>query len=101
MPERPGGAPFVNALPASVIERYEREHPEQHTAAQEPEKAVCRGTGYLPRSVGELLPDGRRTGLCIWCEQFHPMDEVIPPSKPEWPREFRLAEHQESPPTQR
>lgn len=54
---------------------------------------ICDGTGYLPRSMGETLPDGTRTGLCISCMQFHPMREVIPPSKPEWPREFRLAEH--------
>jgi hypothetical protein len=39
MPERPGGAPFINGLPASVIERYEREHPEeQRTATKEPEE---------------------------------------------------------------
>lgn len=35
MTQRPGGAPFMNRLPQSVIDRYEAEHPEQRTAAKE------------------------------------------------------------------
>jgi hypothetical protein len=44
--------------------------------------------------MGEQLPDGTVTGLCISCQKFRPMYEVIPPSKLEWPREFRLAAHE-------
>jgi len=53
----------------------------------------CDGTGYLPRSMGWKLPDGTYTGMCISCQEFHPMTEVIPPSKPTYRREFRLAPH--------
>lgn len=53
----------------------------------------CTGTDHLPRSMGERLADGTYTGLCISCQEFRPMYEVVPPSKPEWPREFRLADH--------
>jgi hypothetical protein len=28
---RPGGAPFMNGLPQSVLDRFEAEHPEQHS----------------------------------------------------------------------
>jgi hypothetical protein len=56
--------------------------------------ATCDGTGCLPRSMGETLPDGTVTGLCVSCQRFRPMVEVVPPSRPEWPREFRLAEHE-------
>jgi hypothetical protein len=55
---------------------------------------ICPGTGNLPRVMGEVLPDGTVTGMCVWCKQFHPMREVVPPSRPEWRREFRLAEHE-------
>lgn len=53
----------------------------------------CDGARNLPRSIGETLPDGTVTGLCVSCMEFRPMYEVVPPSKPEWRREFRLAEH--------
>lgn len=43
--------------------------------------------------MGERLPDDTYTGLCISCQEFRPMYEVVPPSRAEWPREFRLAEH--------
>lgn len=59
----------------------------------EPKMIPCDGAGHLPRSMGEELPDGRRSGMCISCMTFQPMDEVIPPSRPEWKREFRLAPH--------
>lgn len=52
----------------------------------------CDGTGHLPRSMG-AIEQGEVTGLCISCQTFQPMYEVIPPSKPEWKREFRLAPH--------
>lgn len=58
-----------------------------------PDEVVCDGTDLLPRVMGDTLPDGTVTGLCVSCQQFHPMREVIPPSKPEWRREFRLAGH--------
>jgi hypothetical protein len=54
---------------------------------------ACDGAGLLPRSMGEQLPDGTYTGMCVSCQEFKPMYEVIPPSKPEWRREFRLAPH--------
>jgi len=57
------------------------------------DRKECDGTGLLPRTMGEEQEDGTRTGLCVSCQQFHPMREVIPPSKPEWPREFRLQPH--------
>ena len=43
--------------------------------------------------MGETLADGTVTGMCVSCQEFRPMVEVIPPSRPEWRREFRLAEH--------
>jgi hypothetical protein len=51
MPERPGGAPFVNALPASVIERYEREHPEQHTGSVDESATLYHGSNADPEHV--------------------------------------------------
>ena len=53
---------------------------------------VCNGTGYLPRAMSRE-PDGTLVGMCISCMQYHPVREVIPPSNPAWPREFRLAPH--------
>lgn len=53
----------------------------------------CNGSHYLPRSMGGQSEDGTWQGMCISCMTFQPMYEVIPPSKPTWPREFRLAPH--------
>ena len=58
---------------------------------------TCRGEGMLPRSMGDTAGDPV-TGLCPWCKTFQPMTEVVPPSKPEWPREFRMAAHEEGEP---
>ena len=58
---------------------------------------TCPGTDELPRTMGgKEEPDGTVTGLCVWCQQFRKMYEVIPPSHPTWKREFRLAAHEES-----
>jgi hypothetical protein len=54
---------------------------------------TCDGAGLLPRVMGERLPDGTFTGLCVSCQEFMPMHEIIPPSRPEWSREFRLSPH--------
>lgn len=69
--------------------------PERMTPAQRRalSPGPCDGAGHLPRSMGETLPDGTVTGMCVSCMEFQPMDEVIPPSKPEWRREFRLRPH--------
>lgn len=61
--------------------------------------ARCDGSNLLPRVMGARLPDGTITGLCVSCQEFRPMYEVVPPSKPAWRREFRLAEHEVSAPT--
>lgn len=53
----------------------------------------CRGTGHLPRAMAGQDADGTWLGVCISCMEPRPLVEVIPPSKPEWPREFRLAPH--------
>jgi hypothetical protein len=56
----------------------------------------CDGADCLPRTMGEQLPDGTYTGMCVSCRGFHPMYEVIPPSKPTYRREFRLKPHKPS-----
>ena len=60
---------------------------------------TCIGSGRLPRVMGERLPDGTVTGLCIGCQSFQPMSEVVPPSRPEWRREFRIIDHEPDPPS--
>jgi hypothetical protein len=73
MPERPGGAPFINGLPASVIERYEREHPEeQRTAAKE----VPEYHDALPWGGREQWQPGERAHFEYHCYEGHDSNDA-------------------------
>ena len=51
MTERPGGAPFVNNLPQSVIDRYEKS--QQHTAAAETDEPLMESDDAEPAATSK------------------------------------------------
>lgn len=68
---RPGGAPFMNRLPQSVIDRYEAEQAQAKTAARSATQEYCPETGLNPgedNSTHHLLP--RAKGMtCRYCKK--------------------------------